>query len=90
MSHDFPIQSFQFAHAIDIESVKSKLQQHGQIISFAGRGLRFIPDRLIWPAAYFNIDGTVDLMPKDLYMDDVLEFVGFLEEVLEIEIQGDV
>lgn len=90
MYDDFPIHSFQFMQAIDIEVVKGKLQAHGHIVSFAGRGLRFIPHHLAWPAAYFNSDGTFDLVMKDLYMDDVLQFVEFLKDVLAIEIQGDV
>jgi len=88
MYHDFPIYSLQFRHAPNIEVLKGKLQPHGQIVSFAGRGLRFIPDRPAWPVAYFNIDGTCDLLTKDLYMDDVLQFIAFLEKLLEIEIQG--
>jgi hypothetical protein len=90
MYHDFPIHSFQCLQALDLAVVKTKLQPHGQIISFAGRGLRFIPDHRVWPPAYFNQDGTLDLVTKDLYMDDVLQFVEFLQKVLDIEIQGDV
>ena len=90
MYHDFPIHSFQFMQAIDTAVIKSKLQPYGQIMSFAARGLRFIPDDPAWPPAYFNLDGTFDLATKDLYLDDVLRFVEFLRKLLGTEIEGDV
>jgi len=90
MDHDFPVYSFQLTQAIDMAVIKRKLEPHGRIVSFAARGLRFIPDHPAWPPAYFNLDGTFDLATKDLYMDDVLQFVEFLQEVLAVEIQGDV
>jgi hypothetical protein len=61
----------------------------GQWLDLGLRGLRLIPHDLAFPPTYFNPDGTVDLVNKDLYLDDVMTHMERIAAALGCELEWD-
>lgn len=61
----------------------------GQWLDLGPRGLRLIPHDLAFPPTYFNPDGTVDMVNKDLYLDDVMTHMERIAAALGCELEWD-
>ena len=61
----------------------------GQWLDLGPRGLRLIPHDLAFPPTYFNPDGTVDLVNKNLYLDDVMTHMERIAAALGCELEWD-
>ena len=53
------------------------------------RGLRLIPHDPVLPPTYFNPDGSVELVNKDLYLDDVMSHMERIAAALGCELEWD-
>ena len=71
--------------------LRSKLEplDLGQWLDLGPRGLRLIPHDLALPPTYFNPDGTVDLVNKNLYLDDVMTHMERIAAALGCELEWD-
>lgn len=61
----------------------------GTWLDLGPRGLRLIPHDLALPPTYFNYDGTVDLVNKGLYLDDVMSHMERIAAALGCELEWD-
>lgn len=61
----------------------------GTWLDLGPRGLRLIPHDLAFPPTYFNPDGTVDLVNKSLYLDDVMTHMERIAAALGCELEWD-
>ena len=61
----------------------------GRWLDLGPRGLRLIPHDLAFPPTYFNPDGTVDLVNKNLYLDDVMTHMERIAAALGCELEWD-
>lgn len=85
-ANDFICASYRLAGVVDIDGVVDKLSEHGQVASVGSTGLRFLPDRLEWPATYFNCDGTIDLVTSGARLDELDEYICVISDLLGVEI----
>jgi hypothetical protein len=76
----------------DMERLRSILEplNLGNWLDLGPRGLRLIPHDLALPPTYFNPDGSVDLVNKDLYLDDVMSLMERIAAALECELLWDI
>ena len=61
----------------------------GVFLDLGPRGLRLIPHDLALPPTYFNPDGSVDLVNKDLYLDDVMSHMERIAAALGCQLEWD-
>lgn len=61
----------------------------GNWLDLGPRGLRLIPHDPAFPPTYFNPDGTVDLVNKELYLDDVMTHMERIAAALGCELEWD-
>ena len=61
----------------------------GNWLDLGPRGLRLIPYDPALPPTYFNPDGSVDLVNKGLYLDDVMTHMERIAAVLGCELEWD-
>jgi len=61
----------------------------GNWLDLGPRGLRLIPHDFALPPTYFNPDGSVDLVNKDLYLDDVMSLMERIAAALKCELLWD-
>ncbi len=59
----------------------------GVWLDLGPRGLRLIPHDSSLPATYFNPDGSVDLVNKGLYLDDVMSHMEGIAAALECQLE---
>lgn len=86
---EFVCASFRLSGVVDVEGVVDKLSEHGHVAAVGSSGLRFLPDRLEWPATYFNFDGTIDVVTTDTALESLEEYVRTMSELLGVEIMQD-
>ncbi len=75
----------------DKQRVRSVLEplNLGKWLDLGPRGLRLIPHDLALPPTYFNPDGTVDLVNKDLDLDDVMTHMERIAAALGCTLEWD-
>jgi hypothetical protein len=75
----------------DMQRIRSILEplDLGSWLSLGPRGLRLIPHDPALPPTYFNPDGSVDLVNKNLYLDDVMTHMERIAAALECELEWD-
>jgi hypothetical protein len=61
----------------------------GTLLDLGPRGLRLIPHDPVLPPTYFNPDGSVELVNKDLYLDDVMSHMERIAAALGCELEWD-
>ena len=61
----------------------------GTWLDLGPRGLRLIPHDPVLPPTYFNPDGSVELVNKDLYLDDVMSHMERIAAALGCELEWD-
>jgi hypothetical protein len=61
----------------------------GVWLDLGPRGLRLIPHDPVLPPTYFNPDGSVDLVNKGLYLDDVMSHMERIAAALGCELEWD-
>lgn len=83
---DFVCASYRLAGVVDVDGVVDKLSDHGHVAPVGSSGLRFLPDRLEWPATYFNFDGTMDLVTSDACLGVLDEYIGMISDLLGVEV----
>ncbi|MBI4553558.1 MAG: hypothetical protein HY710_14940 [Candidatus Latescibacteria bacterium] len=86
MATDFVMLSYTANGVPAAEEVRSRLAPYGEVLSLGRRGLRFIPQNPAWPVTYFNPDGTIHLVNKDLYLDDIETYLETLCTVLNVTV----
>ena len=59
----------------------------GVWLDLGPRGLRLIPHDFSLPPTYFNPDGSVDLVNKDLYLDDVMSHMEGIAAALGCQLE---
>jgi hypothetical protein len=85
-ARDFVCASYKLAGVVDVDGVVDKLSEHGHVAAVGQSGLRFLPDRLEWPATYFNFDGTIDLVTTGACLDELDEYIGVISDLLGVQI----
>ena len=77
--------------ATDKQHLRSVLESLnlGNWLDLGPRGLRLIPYDPALPPTYFNPDGSVDLVNKDLYLDDVMTHMERIAAALGCELTWD-
>ena len=77
--------------AIDKHYLRSTLEplDLGKWLDLGPRGLRLIPHDLALPPTYFNPDGSVDLVNKGLYLDDVMSYMEHIAAALGCTLEWD-
>lgn len=83
---EFVCASYKLTGIVDVEGAMDKLSLHGHVATVGSSGLRFLPDRLEWPATYFNFDGTMDLVTTDVCLDELDEYIDVISDILGVEI----
>jgi len=61
----------------------------GTFLDLGPRGLRLIPHDPALPPTYFNPDGSVDLVNKGLYLDDVMTHMERIAAALGCQLEWD-
>ena len=61
----------------------------GKWLDLGPRGLRLIPHDPDLPPTYFNPDGSVDLVNKGLYLDDVMSHMERIAAALGCTLEWD-
>jgi hypothetical protein len=61
----------------------------GKWLDLGPRGLRLIPHDPALPPTYFNPDGSVDLVNKGLYLDDVMSHMERIAAALGCQLEWD-
>jgi hypothetical protein len=61
----------------------------GKWLDLGQRGLRLIPHDPALPPTYFNPDGSVDLVNKGLYLDDVMSYMERIAAALGCTLEWD-
>lgn len=79
--------SYKLTGVVDVEGLVDKLSNHGHVATVGSSGVRFLPDRIEWPATYFNFNGTMDVVAHDACLDDLDDFVLAMSDLLGVEIQ---
>ena len=59
----------------------------GVWLDLGPRGLRLIPHDPVLPPTYFNPDGSVDLVNKGLYLDDVMSHMEHIAAALGCQLE---
>ena len=59
----------------------------GTFLDLGPRGLRLIPHDPALPPTYFNPDGSVDLVNKGLYLDDVMSHMESIAAALGCQLE---
>jgi hypothetical protein len=77
--------------ARDRQRLRSTLEplNLGDWLDLGPRGLRLIPHDPALPPTYFNPDGSVDLVSKGLYLDDIMTHMERIAAALECELVWD-
>jgi len=86
MQGEFVCASYRVAGIVDVDDLVDALSTHGHVVPVGHSGLRFLPDRLEWPATYFNFDGTIDLVTSDACLDTLDDYIGVIADLLGVEI----
>lgn len=87
---DFVCATYRVAGVVDVDSTIDRLSEYGHVATVGGSGLRFLPDRLEWPATYFNFDGTIDLVAPSASLNMLDEYIDVISELLGVDIiEGD-
>jgi len=76
----------------DMKCLRSILEplNLGNWLDLGLRGLRLIPHDPALPPTYFNPDGSVDLVNKGLYLDDVMSHMERIAAALGCELSWDI
>ena len=61
----------------------------GVFLDLGPRGLRLIPHDPTLPPTYFNPDGSVDMVNKGLYLDDVMSHMERIAAALGCQLEWD-
>lgn len=75
--------------SIDLEAVRDRLYLYGKVIGLGERGIRFVPNRREWPAAWIHPSGALELAAKDCFHDDVVNCIRWLSRTLEVRISSE-
>lgn len=86
MDYGYNVTTCRLADQPTKEAIRAKLAQEGQVLDLGTRGTRVIPSNLAYPATYFNTDGTVELVTKDLYYADVVDWMEMVAKRLDTEV----
>lgn len=84
MATDFVMLAYAASAVLHPDEIQSRLVPHGEVLSLGSRGLRFIPRNPAWPVTYFNPDGTIHLVNKDLYLDDIETYLDQLSAIFSV------